>query len=217
MDMSLIQKIIIWAIPVLFAITIHEVAHGWVALKFGDKTALMMGRLTINPIKHIDPLGTILVPGVLLALGGIIFGWAKPVPVTPQNLRNPRRDMAIVAVAGPASNLLMAIFWAAIMKIGLLLGGESPRFAIPIIYMGQAGIFINLMLMVLNLVPLPPLDGGQFVSNLLPPKKAYYFDKIEPYGFLILLVLLATGILTKILGPIIFYLWHLLTIIFHLA
>jgi Zn-dependent protease len=217
MEMSLIQKIIIWALPVLFAITVHEVAHGWVAMKFGDKTAFMLGRVTLNPIKHIDPIGTLLVPGILLALGGIVFGWAKPVPVVQRNLRNPRRDMALVAVAGPCANLLMALLWALVMKLGLWLGGVMPRYAIPVIYMGQAGIFINLMLMVLNLVPLPPLDGGRFVSCVLPPKIAYHYDKIEPFGFLILIILLATKILAMILSPVIFYFWHLISVLFQLG
>ncbi len=202
--MGLIQKILIWAIPLLFAITLHEVAHGWVANKFGDKTALMMGRITLNPIKHIDLIGTIIVPLVLLALGGFIFGWAKPVPVTQRNLRHPRRDMAIVALAGPVANLIMAVFWALIMRLGYFIHVEGLSVGRPIIWMGQAGVFINLMLMILNLIPLPPLDGGRVVSNILPPKVAYHYDRIEPFGFMILLILLVTGILGGVLGPLIF-------------
>jgi len=187
MDMTLIQKICIWAVPVLFAITVHEVAHGWVALKCGDKTALMLGRLTFNPLKHIDLIGTIFVPLILLALGGFIFGWAKPVPVNPNNLKY-RRQMALVSIAGPLANLIMAFLWALLMKLGLYLSDHFTLASIPLIYMGQAGVFINLMLGLLNLIPIPPLDGGRFVSALLPGKQAYYYDRLEPYGFIILLV-----------------------------
>src|SRR5438105_13994721 len=156
-QMNFIAKLAVWAIPVLFAITVHEVAHGWVAYKLGDKTAWMMGRLTLNPIKHIDPIGTILVPLVLLFLGGFMFGWAKPVPVNFSSLRNPKRDMALVAAAGPATNFLMAIVWAIIMKIGLIVYHTGFHAAELFIYMGFAGIFINLIIMVLNLLPIPPL------------------------------------------------------------
>ena len=213
MDMTLIQKICIWILPVLFAIVFHELAHGWVALKLGDKTALMLGRLSINPLRHIDPIGTVLVPGILLVLGGFIFGWAKPVPITPNNFSHPRRDMALVSIAGPMSNLLMAIIWALIMKLGLYLTQDVTPLAAPVVYMGQAGIFINLMLMVVNLIPIPPLDGGRFVSNILPPKASYYYDKIEPVGILILLVLLVTGILGMVFAPI---LYGLINLFFHL-
>lgn len=209
MDMSFIQKICIWAIPVLFAITLHEVAHGYVALKCGDKTAQVLGRLTLNPIKHIDLIGTVIVPLVLLAIGGFLFGWAKPIPVNPNNLRS-RRHMALVSVAGPLANLLMALFWGLIMKLGIFLATDMSTTVAPLIYMGQAGMFINLMLFLLNMIPLPPLDGGRFVSALLPGRQAYYYDKIEPFGFIILLVLLVTGILTMILGPVLFWMQHLL-------
>lgn len=204
MSMDLLQKILIWIIPLLFAITVHEVAHGWVALKFGDKTALMMGRLTLNPIKHIDLIGTIIVPGILLVLGGFIFGWAKPVPVTQRNLRNPRMNMAVVALAGPMANLVMAVLWALIMRLGFFIHQEGLAIGRPVIWMGQAGIFVNLMLMILNLLPIPPLDGGRIVSNILPPRVAYHYDRLEPFGFLILLILLVTGILAGVLGPLVF-------------
>jgi Zn-dependent protease len=197
---NFIQALSIALLPLLFAITVHEVAHGWVALKFGDKTAMMMGRLTLNPIKHIDPIGTVLVPLVLLAMGGFIFGWAKPVPVTWQNLRHPKRDMAFVAVAGPASNLLMAIFWALIVKFGALMGPDSWM-GTPLVSMGKFGIFINLVLMVLNLLPLPPLDGGRIMTSILPGPLAWKFSRIEPYGFYILLALLITNVLGMIIGP----------------
>jgi len=211
--MTLIQKICIWILPVLFAIIFHEIAHGWVALKFGDKTALMLGRLSVNPLKHIDLIGTILVPGILLAVGGVIFGWAKPVPINARNFRHPRRDMAMVAVAGPLANLVMALIWALIMKLGVYLTKDATALAAPIIYMGQAGVFVNIMLLVINLIPIPPLDGGRFISNILPLRISYYFDKLESVGLLLLLLLLVTGILSKIFAPL---LYGLLNIIFSL-
>lgn len=199
LELTLIQKIAVWALPVIFAITVHEVAHGWVANRLGDPTARMLGRLTLNPIKHIDPIGTVLVPAVLLALGGFMFGWAKPVPVTAQNLKNPRRDMAIVAAAGPAVNLIMAVLWALVARFAQFLPSES--LAMPLTYMGFAGISINILLAVLNLLPIPPLDGGRVVSNLLPPRASAQYDQIEPYGFFILLGLIITGALGYLLGP----------------
>jgi Zn-dependent protease len=200
-ELSLMQRIVVWSLPVIFAITVHEVAHGWVAKQLGDPTAMMMGRLTLNPIKHIDPIGTILVPLVLLMLGGFIFGWAKPVPVTWENLRKPKRDMALVAIAGPAANLIMAILWALVIKISFLISGTIDSLAALMLAMGQAGILINVILMVLNLLPLPPLDGGRVVTGLLPGPLSWKFSRIEPYGFFILLGLLATGLLGKILWP----------------
>ncbi len=194
-DFSLGQKIILWVIPLIFAITVHETAHGWIASKCGDPTAKLLGRLTLNPIKHIDPVGTIIVPAILFFLGGFVFGWAKPVPITWRNLKNPRRDMALVAAAGPMANLAMALFWVAIAKLGM--GFHSTPFA----YMGQIGISINLVLMLLNLVPIPPLDGSRIVASLLSPKMAYRFNQLEVYGFLILVLLLASGLLARLLGP----------------
>jgi Zn-dependent protease len=211
-----LTQIAIWAIPILFAITVHEVAHGWVASKFGDKTALMMGRLTLNPLKHIDLVGTIIVPAILLFLGGFIFGWAKPVPVNWQNLRNPRRDMAIVAMAGPAANLLMALLWAMLAKLGLIWGVHPSPIALGLVLMGQAGIMINLVLMVLNAIPIPPLDGSRVISSLLPPRVAYQFNKLEPWGFFILLALLATGLLSYVLLPAVNYLRQLFLLWFGL-
>jgi len=199
MTLSLMQKISVWAVPVLLAITVHEVAHGWVASKLGDRTALMLGRLTLNPFKHIDPLGTILIPGLLLLMhSGFIFGYAKPVPVDWRNLHHPKRDMAIVAAAGPVTNFLMGIGWALLVRVGVQLGDAGTA----LLYMGVAGIFINTILMVLNLIPLPPLDGGRVLTGLLPNRQAWYLSRIEPYGFFILIALLVTGILGKILWPL---------------
>ena len=200
-EFTAVQRVAIWALPVLFAITVHEVAHGWVAYQLGDPTAKMLGRLTLNPIKHIDPVGTLLVPGVLLLLGGVVFGWAKPVPITMENLHQPRRDMAIVAAAGPIANLVMAMLWALLMKLGIVFADDVGAMAQPLIFMGGAGITINIVLAVLNLLPLPPLDGGRVASGLLPGRVAVKFDRLEPYGFMIILTLLLTGILGKILLP----------------
>lgn len=199
-ELNLLQRVAVWALPVLFAITVHETAHGWMALRLGDPTAMMLGRLSLNPIKHIDPLGTVLVPGLLLMLGGFLFGWAKPVPITYENLRHPKRDMALVAVAGPLSNLVMALFWALVIRLGLELGGGSGA-ALYLVYTGVAGIFINTILLVLNLLPLPPLDGGRVLVGLLPGPLSWRVSRIEPYGFPILLALLFTGLLGKILWP----------------
>jgi Zn-dependent protease len=199
-DLSLVQKIAIWVVPVLLGITVHEVAHGWIARKLGDDTAFMLGRLTLNPLKHVDPMGTILIPGMLLLLQtGFIFGYAKPVPINWKKLRQPKRDMALVAVAGPVSNLLMAVAWALLLRLGLLLGDNG----LALVYMGVAGITINTILMILNLLPLPPLDGGRVLTGLLPGPWAYQFSRIEPYGFFILIGLLVTGILGLILWPLI--------------
>ena len=209
-ELSLFQKIIISIIPILFAITVHEVAHGWVANKLGDPTAKMLGRLTLNPFKHIDPIGTILVPGVLLLVGGFVFGWAKPVPITWQNLKHPTRDMALVAIAGPLSNLLMAIFWALLFHLALSLNPQPINYAFALLIMSQVGIIINVVLLVLNLIPLPPLDGSRVMSSLLPPRMAYHYNLVEPYGFFILLGLLATGLLSTFMDPFIDFFINLL-------
>jgi Zn-dependent protease len=195
---SLVQTITVYAIPVLFAITLHEAAHGYVARMFGDQTAFVAGRITLNPLKHIDPIGTIAVPLViLLVTKGMLFGWAKPVPVDIGSLRRPKQDMVWVAAAGPASNLLMAICWAIFFTLQQLLGVSEPFFQA----MAIAGIQVNLVLMALNLLPVPPLDGGRIMVGLLPHRLSYQFSRLEPYGFIILIVLLATGTLGFFLSP----------------
>jgi Zn-dependent protease len=207
MELTLIQKIAVFALPVIYAITLHEAAHGYVARYFGDMTAAAQGRITLNPLKHIDPVGTILVPLVILLtsklLGGgaILFGWAKPVPVNFAQLRRPKQDMLWVAAAGPGMNFVMAVFWALMIQLGHALG--SGFASAPLMLMGAAGVFINVILMSLNLIPLPPLDGGRIAVSLLPVKQAMQFARLEPYGLFILLGLLFTGVLGIILWPLI--------------
>lgn len=200
MELTLIQKIAVSALPIIFAITVHEAAHGYAAKYFGDLTAERMGRITLNPIKHIDPIGTILLPAITLVAGGVLFGWAKPVPVNFANLRNPKKDMLWVAAAGPASNFFMAVFWALMLSFSSGMVGMSGQF---LSHMSWVGITINLILMVLNLLPLPPLDGGRIAVSLLPMNLAMKLSQVERYGFLILIALLFTGILGKIISPII--------------
>ncbi|MCK5919142.1 MAG: site-2 protease family protein [Cocleimonas sp.] len=199
---QIIYNIAVWAIPVLFAITVHEVAHGWVANKLGDGTARMLGRLSLNPAKHIDPIGTILVPILLMIFSPIVFGWAKPVPVDTRNFKNPRRDMAIVAVAGPLSNVAMAVFW-----VGFLHFTQSiitdPAIAKGLQSMAFAGILINIVLFAFNLIPIPPLDGGRVLSGLVPAKVSDLLDKIEPYGFFIVIGLVYLGAFEPIIMPVI--------------
>ncbi len=200
-ELTLIQKIAIWTIPVLFAITVHEVAHGWVASKLGDQTARMLGRLTLNPFKHIDPIGTVVVPLVLLALSGFVFGWAKAIPVDTRNFKNPKKDMAWVAIAGPTANLLMAFGWAAIIKVGMIVETMGPGAGQFLIYSGIAGVSINLILMVLNLIPIPPLDGSRVLTAFLPPALGWQYNRMEPYGFFVILGLMLLGLLELLLLP----------------
>jgi len=207
MELNLVQTIAIYALPVIFAITLHEAAHGYVAKHFGDLTAYAEGRVSLNPLRHIDPVGTVAVPLALLAISklfagsGILFGWAKPVPVNFANLRHPKRDMLWVAAAGPFSNLVMAVLWAVALKIGI--GLPDSYFALPLALMGAAGVFVNAIIMVLNLMPLPPLDGGRILVSLLPHRLAYNVSRVEPYGFIILIVMLFSGVLGMMLWPVI--------------
>lgn len=203
-EFTLIQKIIIYAIPVIFAITVHEAAHGWMASKLGDQTARLMGRLTLNPIKHIDPVGTIIVPIVMLMFTPFLLGWAKPVPVDWRNLRRPRQDMAWVAVAGPVANLLMLVLWTLVAKLILISGFADQQYAPPFMAMALTGISINIILMVLNLIPVPPLDGSRIVSSLLPPRTAILYNRLEPYGLIVVVVLMVTGVLGDVFMPLVF-------------
>ena len=213
---ALAIKIVISAIPILLAITVHEASHGYAAKYFGDLTAERMGRISLNPFKHIDPVGTILLPALTLFFGGVLFGWAKPVPVNFSNLRNPKKDMLWVAAAGPASNLVMAILW------GMLLGfvkrgldvGEFPTTAYLFIDMAYVGITINIVLMVLNLLPMPPLDGGRIAVSLLPNNMAMQLSRVEQYGFIILIALMFMGVLGKILSPFIEFFQQIILRIF---
>lgn len=215
-NLALLQKVLIWAAPVLFAVTVHEVAHGWVASRLGDKTALMLGRLTLNPFKHIDLVGTIIVPIACLLFGGFIFGWAKPVPVNFRNLNNPKRDMLLVAIAGPLTNIIMAIGWAIVAKIGEMIVSAGISNAIVLVYMGTAGMSINAMLAILNIIPIPPLDGSRVLSSLLPNSIANAYNKIEPFGLIILLVLIATNVLSLVLMPCVLWMQKVLSSIFGL-
>ncbi len=202
-ELNLITTLFVFVIPVIFAVTLHEVAHGWVASRFGDQTAKSMGRLTLNPIKHIDPVGTIVVPAIMYFTSGFIFGWAKPVPVNWRNLGHPRRDMALVAIAGPTANFLMLLFWAILAKVIVWLGSDPNYLTQVIFIMCGIGITINMILMILNLFPLLPLDGGRVLTAMLPRNLAITFSRLEPYGLIILVLLLFSGILWKILMPVI--------------
>ncbi len=214
---SLISTLAIWALPVLLAITLHEAAHGYVARHFGDPTAEMAGRISLNPLRHIDPVGTVLVPGLILAVSsllgtsGMLFGWAKPVPVSFGRLRNPKADMLWVAAAGPFANLVMALMWAVLMRVAL--GMSENAYTVPMLRMADAGLQINGILLLLNLLPIPPLDGGRIAVSLLPNPLAWKFARLEPYGFPILLLLLFTGILGAILGPLLAIFRYLLALL----
>jgi len=195
---NVIQEIAVYAIPVLFAITVHEAAHGYVARMFGDNTAYVLGRVTLNPVKHIDPVGTIVVPLGMVLLTGFMFGWAKPVPVDWGSLRKPKRDMIWVAAAGPGVNMAMAVAWALLYRALSAVGVQENYFYL----VAQAGISVNLVFMALNLLPIPPLDGGRIVSGLLPSRMSIAYSRIEPYGLFILLGLMFTGALSFFLRPL---------------
>ncbi|KTD06156.1 transmembrane protein [Legionella gratiana] len=205
LEFTLIQKVCIWAIPILLAITLHEAAHAFVAYRCGDTTAKMFGRLSLNPIRHIDPIGTVMIPLIvgILTQFNFVIGYAKPVPINWNQLRHPRRDMILVTLAGPFANIFMAFLWAGCYKISLML---NPSSSMPVLFLyatAQAGMLINLILAALNLLPIPPLDGSRVVSSLLRPRQALAYEKIEPYGFIILLILVFTGALGFILTPLI--------------
>ncbi len=200
--LSTYQLLAIAVLPTLFAIVVHEIAHGWVAYQLGDSTAYKMGRLTLNPVKHIDPIGTILVPAVLIFTLGFAFGWAKPVPINWYQLKHPKRDIALVAIAGPASNLLMAIAWGLVVKLTLLLPDNLETISSLLRTMGLFGILINVLLMVFNLIPIPPTDGGRVAVSLLPTPAARLLSKLEPFGMLILVALIFSGLLWQFIGPL---------------
>ena len=197
MDIAqLIQNIAIWAIPVLFSITVHEAAHGYAARHFGDNTAYLLGRITLNPIKHIDPVGTILMPLLLLftTSGAFLFGYAKPVPVRFGNLRNPKRDMVWVALAGPAANLLQAFLWGVVLLLLHAMEVSEPYF----LAVSKAGVTVNVVMFVFNLFPLPPLDGGRILVGLLPYRQAALVSRVEPWGFFIVMALVISGIVSRL-------------------
>jgi len=207
--------IAVWAAPILFAITLHEAAHGWVANKLGDPTAKKLGRITLNPIKHIDPVGTIAVPLFLAMISPFVMGWAKPVPVEPRYFKSPLLDMALVAVAGPVSNFFMACFWAMFIQLALV-SLEPSQTLVFLAEMGKNGIIINVVLMVLNLLPIPPLDGGRVMAGILPPRLALPFMQLERFGMVIILLLLVSGILSKIMWPIVQHFVEIIGFIFGL-
>jgi len=207
----MLVHILVALVPVLLAVSFHELAHGWAARRCGDDTAQRMGRMSLNPLRHVDPVGTVLVPAALLLMKSpFLFGWAKPVPVDWRRLRNPRRDMALVALAGPGANLLMLIGW---VLIAAAVGGVLPALGTlrePLLYLIQAGIIANSVLLVVNLVPIPPLDGSRVVAALLPPALAARYGRMEPFGLLIVVALLATGVLGALLRPVEHGLWALI-------
>ncbi|CEK11211.1 site-2 protease family protein [Legionella hackeliae] len=218
LELTTVQQIAIWILPVLFAITLHEASHAWVAYRLGDTTAKMLGRLSFNPIRHIDLIGTIIVPIVVLIVSqfNFVFGWAKPVPINDSQFRHPRRDVALSTAAGPLSNLLMAILWAGLLKLAINLNPQSSNAALFLLLASRAGVIINLLLAYLNLIPIPPLDGSRILASLLPPRQAYVYQKIEPWGFFILLLLMFTGILSWLINPPIQWSLMLLRSLFNL-
>ncbi|MCB1802019.1 MAG: site-2 protease family protein [Gammaproteobacteria bacterium] len=202
-ELTLVQRIAIWALPLVFAVTVHEAAHGWVADKLGDPTARKLGRITLNPLPHIDPVGTLLVPMLMLTFTGFLVGWAKPVPVAFNRLRSPRRDMAIVAAAGPGSNLVMAVLWSLVLLVAHNLVHTVQSIALPLMLMAVAGVFVNLVLMAINLLPVPPLDGGRMLNGFLPQGLSRLYMKLEPFGIFILIALIMVGVVKVLLWPVV--------------
>ena len=204
LTLTMVQKIAIWALPIIFAITLHEAAHAYVANRLGDSTAKMLGRLSLNPLRHVDLIGTIIVPVFIAVITkfNFVFGWAKPVPINWQQLKQPRRDMALVAFAGPGANFIMAFLWALTFKLSLILDPESSSIALFLLLASQAGILINLILAYINLIPVPPLDGSRIVASILPPKQSATYMKLEAYGLFILLALLFSGMLGWLIKPL---------------
>lgn len=218
LSLTLIQKLSVWIVPILLAITLHEAAHAWVAHRCGDPTAKQLGRLSLNPFRHVDLFGTLIVP-VLIALitqFQFIFGWAKPVPMNPRYFKNPRRDAALTAAAGPLSNLFMVLIWSGLLKISSLFHPESSVIFLYLLLTAQAGIMINLVLAYFNLIPIPPLDGSKILASALSPRHAYAYSKLEPYGFFILIALLMTGLVFQILNPMISWSIQVISALFHL-
>jgi len=200
---NVLIKILVYALPVIFAITLHEAAHGYVAKHFGDSTAYMLGRVSLNPIRHIDPIGTIVLPVVTLLLSGFMFGWAKPVPVNFNNLRNPKADSLWVAAAGPGSNILQALIWALVARVLLEVVSPNGLAGSFWISVAEAGIVVNIAFAILNLFPLLPLDGGRMLAAVLPNRLSYAYSRLEPYGMIILILLMVSRVLSYVLGPLV--------------
>jgi len=212
----MLYTIAVWAVPVLFAITLHEAAHGWVANKLGDPTAKRLGRISVNPIRHVDPMGTVVVPLLLAMVSPFIIGWAKPVPVEPRYFKSPLLDMALVALAGPVSNFLMACGWAMFILLVTQMFVTASTTSIFLVDMGSKGIIINVVLMVLNLFPILPLDGGRVLAGVLPPRLAIPFMQTERYGMIVILLLLVSGLLGKIMWPLVQHFIGLISALFGL-
>ena len=216
MDFDLIKvltNIVIWAPPVLLAVTLHEVGHGYAAYRLGDSTAAEMGRLTLNPIKHADLMGTVIVPIAMMLLTPFVFGWAKPVPINAARLNNPRRDMIWVAMAGPGANIIMAICWALVFKFATPAFGEPSGTQMILSTMAQVGIMINFLLAAFNILPIPPLDGSRVMMSFLSPELARPYARLERYGMLIIVVLMMSGLLWRLLNPMLDWLYRMLNVI----
>jgi Zn-dependent protease len=211
--LKVLTNIVIWAPPVLLAVTLHEVGHGYAAHRLGDSTAAEMGRLTLNPIKHADLMGTVIVPIAMMLLTPFVFGWAKPVPINAARLNNPRRDMIWVAIAGPGANIIMAICWALVFKIASPAFGEPTGAQMVLATMAQVGIMINFLLAAFNILPIPPLDGSRVLMSFLSPELARPYAQLERYGMLIIVGLMMSGLLWKVLNPMLDWLYRMLNLL----